>query len=93
MSNNRELDSITPNFTLTDEQIADLKRMLVDDEYAKEVAKEHELYKEKYLNELKNMLKTGLSSKGTVLSELRLRRIKEEYESISGRTFDEHDEL
>ena len=84
---------MTPNFKLSAEDIADLKRIFTGDEYAEEAYKEYELHKKEYINKLKTMLETGLSSKGTVLSELRLRRIKEEYESISGKKFDENSKL
>ena len=38
----RELDSVTPDFTLSQEDIADLKRILTDKEYAEERRKEQE---------------------------------------------------
>lgn len=85
----RELDSVTPNFKLTAAQIANLKRILTDDDYAEERYKEYEQHKREHINKLKTMLETGLSSKGTVLPESVLKEVKIAYESISGRKFDE----
>ena len=37
----RELDSVTPNFTLSQEDIADIKRAMVDKEFAEENLKNY----------------------------------------------------
>ena len=65
----RELDSVTPDFTLSSEDIADLKRIMTDKEYAKECSKQLEHIPKHILEKLKKKYK-------------RYEETKEEWKSI-----------
>ena len=85
----RELDSVTPNFVLTNAQIADLKRIMVDDEYAEEVGRFHEALYKQELEKLRKVVVTGISSRGQRLTNSEIRQLKKAYESMSGEKLDE----
>ena len=87
----RELDSVTPNFTLSPEDIADIKRVVTDKEYAKEFRRRREIEEKKELEEMKQIVLTGISPKGTVLPKYVLIELKEEYELRTGEILNEND--
>ena len=80
----RELDSITPNFRLTDEDIADLKRILTDDEYAEERYEAYKADVKKERERLKQMILTGVSDTGERLTDKELHELKEVYGMRTG---------
>ena len=75
----RELDSVTPNFRLTDEDISDLKRILTDDAYAEERYEAYKADVKKERERLKQMILTGVSDTGERLTDKELRQLKEWY--------------
>ena len=75
----RELDSITPDFTLSSEDIADLKRIMTDKEYAKECSKQLEQERDVYYEELNQMILTGKDSNGEIIPKHILEKLKKKY--------------
>ena len=87
----RELDSVTPNFTLSPEDIADIKRVVTDKEYAKEFFRQYDSERDEELEETKQTILTGKLSDGTVLPKDVLLKLKKQYESRTGEDLDEND--
>ena len=87
----RELDSVTPNLTLSPEDIADIKRVVTDKEYAKEFFRQYDSERDEELEETKQTILTGKLSDGTVLPKDVLLKLKKQYESRTGEDLDEND--
>ena len=88
----RELDSITPDFTLSPEDIADLKRILTDKEYAEECRKEREAEEAKHLAYIKEIIVTGKDpDKGTILPRNIIEDLKKHYKGATGVDLDKND--
>ena len=76
----RELDSVTPNFTLSPEDIADLKHMMIDKEYAKVCCAQLKQERDNQYKELYQMILTGKDSNGDVIPKHILNKLEKKYE-------------
>ena len=80
----RKLDAITPSFRLTKEQIEDTKRVLTDPEYAKAFDEECRRKEKEQLARQKNIILTGTDEDGHVLPLYLIKRLKDDYEAVTG---------
>ena len=80
----RELDSVTPNLTLSPEDIADIKRAMVDKEFAEEQLENYRALEKKQLETLKHIALTGQDLNGKVMPLRLVKECADEYESITG---------
>ena len=87
----RELDSVTPDFTLSQEDIANIKRVMTDKNYAKEFFRQYDSERDEELEETKQIILTGKLSDGTVLPKDVLLKLKKQYASRTGEDLDEND--
>ena len=88
----RELDSITPDFTLSPEDIADIKRIMTDKEYAAECRKKWDAEEAEHLEYIKEIILTGKDpDKGTILPRNIIEDLKKHYKGATGVDLDEND--
>ena len=63
----RELDSVTPNLTLSPEDIANIKHVMTDKNYTKEIFRQYDSERDEELEETK---KTMSGYQGIILSNM-----------------------
>lgn len=82
MGKKRTLDSITPDFRFTDEEIEKLKRDMNDPAALQKSWEQMEQESEQILNDLKTMCETGKMPDGTNIPGNMLYRMKKDYNNM-----------